>query len=108
MDERRKYPRVPTDQLLSFTAFTDPPGLGEGADVSLGGIRFKALGSRPRVGDLLRVSFNLGEETINAVGRVVWTKPLDDIGTEVGLEFVRLDPWAARLLERAEEAKRRD
>jgi hypothetical protein len=48
---------------------------------------------------MLQVSFNVGDQTIEAVGRVVWTKSLDDITTEVGLEFVRIDPWAVRLLE---------
>ena len=98
----RKYLRIPTDQLMSFTPFAAPAGLGEAQDVSLGGIRFKALGGRLQVGDLLQVSFNVAEETVNAVGRVVWIKQLDANSADVGLEFVRIDPWATRLLERVE------
>ena len=52
-----------------------------------------------RCDDLISVSFNVREKTVEAVGRVVWTRQLDQISTEVGLEFVRIDPWAARLLE---------
>jgi len=101
--ERRKYSRIDSDQLISFTAVGAASGLAQSRDVSLGGIRFEAVGCNLMIGDLLRVSFNVAEETIEAVGRVVWTKPLDPITTEVALEFALIDPWAARLLSREEE-----
>ena len=97
--ERRKYRRIAVDQLISFSPFAGSTALGQSGDVSLGGIRFTAVGCNFRGNELCQVSFNLGEETVEAVGRVVWTKALDDITHEVGLEFVRIDPWAARLLE---------
>jgi hypothetical protein len=97
--DRRKYPRIPSDQLVSFTPFGGAPSLGDAGDVSLGGIRIKIVGCKFREGDLLVVNFNVGEQTIEAVGRVVWLKQMDDITVEIGLEFVRIDPWAARLLE---------
>ena len=99
--ERRKYPRVEIADLVSYTPFAAPPGLGEGRDVSLGGIRFRVVGSRLVAGELLRVSFNMGEQTVDAVGRVVRTHRLDENATEVALEFVRIDPWVARVMERA-------
>ena len=46
------------------------------------------------------------EKTVEAVGRVVWTDERDAITIEAGLEFVRIDPWAARLLR--DEAERRE
>ena len=97
--DRRKYPRIPSDQLVSFTPLGSGPSLGDAGDVSLGGIRIKIVGCEFREGDLLVVNFNVGEQTIEAVGRVVWLKQMDDITVEIGLEFVRIDPWAARLLE---------
>jgi hypothetical protein len=97
--DRRKYPRLLNDQLVSFTPFAGAPALGDGGDVSLGGIRLKVVGCKLRKGDLLRVNFNLGEQTIEGVGRVVWIREMDDITAEIGLEFVRIDPWAARLLD---------
>jgi len=96
---RRKYPRLPNDQLVSFTPFAGGAALGDAGDISLGGIRLKAVGCKLRKGDLLRVNFNVGEQTIEAVGRVVWIREIDDITAEIGLEFVRIDPWAARLLD---------
>ncbi len=101
--ERRKYSRIDTDQLISFTAVGAASGLAQSRDVSLGGIRFDAVGCNLMIGDLLRVSFNVADETIEAVGRVVWTRSLDPITAEVGLEFTLIDPWAARLLSREEE-----
>ena len=97
--DRRKYPRIPSHQLVSFTPFGGAPSLGNAGDVSLGGIRINIIGCKFRQGDLLRVNFNVSDQTIEAVGRVVWLKQLDDITVEIGLEFVRIDPWAARLLE---------
>ncbi len=102
--ERRKYSRIDTDQLISFAAVGAASGLAQSRDVSLGGIRFEAVGCSLMVGDLLRVSFNVAEETIEAVGRVIWTRSLDPITAEVGLEFELIDPWAARLLSREGEA----
>ena len=98
--EERKYSRIDTDQVISFTAVGAVSGQAQARDISLGGIRFEAEGCEMMTGDLIRVSFDVAEETIEAVGRVVWTRSLDSGTTEVGLEFAQIDPWAARLLER--------
>ena len=97
--ERRKYVRIRSDELVTFTPFSGSPSLGQGGDVSMGGIRFKAVGCTRRNGDLMRVSFNLADQTVDAVGRVVGVKPIDDIATEIRLEFVQIDLWAMRLFE---------
>ena len=99
--ERRKYARIQSDELVSFTPFAGSPSLGQGGDISLSGIRFRAVGCSPRKGELMRVSFNLSGQTVDAVGRVVWTKPVDDASNDIGLEFVKIDLWAARLFEEA-------
>ena len=101
--ERRKYSRIKTDQIISFSAVGAASSLAQSRDVSLGGIRFEAVGCNLMIGDLLRVSFNVADETIEAVGRVVWTRSLDPITTEMALEFVLIDPWAAGLLSRKEK-----
>ncbi|MDJ0848795.1 MAG: PilZ domain-containing protein [Myxococcota bacterium] len=103
--DRRKSRRLANDELVSFTLFGRSSGLGQGSNISKGGMRFTAVGCSFQCNELVRVSFNVGQQTVEAVGRVVWIDQRDDITAEVGLEFVRIDPWAARLLE-DEERKR--
>ena len=97
--ERRKYRRIATDQVISFAPVADRDLLGVGRDVSSGGIRFEAIGCEIALGDILRVTFNLADQTIVAVGRVVWATEMDPITSEVGIEFIEIDPMALRLME---------
>ena len=99
---RRKYYRIPTDQVISFSEVGAGPQLGTGRDLSRGGIRFDAVGCEIGYGDVLQVTFNLLERTFVATGRVVWATEVDPIATEVGLEFVEIDPAALRVLEELE------
>jgi hypothetical protein len=96
---QRKNPRLSLDDLVSFTTFTGATALGQCKDVSLSGIRIIAAGCTLILDELLRVSFNVHGQTVEAVGRVVRSTKLDDVTTEIALEFVRVDPWATRLLE---------
>lgn len=97
--ERRKYSRIATDQVISFAPVEQRDLLAVGRDVSTGGIRFEAVGCEIDLGDTLRVTFNLGRHTVVAVGRVVWSTEVDPITTDVGLEFVEVDPSVAELLQ---------
>lgn len=97
--ERRKYPRIPTDQVISFTPVDSGAQLGVGKDVSASGIRFEAIGVELDLGDVIRVTFNVGESTLVAVGEVMWATEVDPITTEVGLQFVEIDPRALRILQ---------
>jgi len=97
--ERRKYRRIATDQVISFAPVAERDLLGVGRDVSSGGIRFEAIGCEIDLGDVLRVTFNIGIQTVVATGRVVWSTELDGISTDIGIEFIELDPAAQRLLE---------
>ncbi len=102
--ERRKTARIPIDELVSFTPFVGSSSLAQGVDVSLGGIRFRVVGCQLAHDEMLQVSFNVANQTIEAVGRVVRLQQLDDITIEVSLDFVQINPWAARMLEREMEA----
>jgi hypothetical protein len=97
--ERRKYRRIATDQVISFAPVDERDVLGVGRDVSSGGIRFEAVGCEIDLGDVLRVTFNIGEHTVVAVGRVIWSTEIDPISTDVGLEFIEVDPAAQSMLE---------
>jgi len=72
-------------------------------DVSSGGIRFEAVGCELDLGDTIRVTFNVGEQSIVAVGEVVWSTEMDPITLDIGLEFREIDPEALRLIEETGE-----
>jgi len=97
--DRRKYQRIPTDQVISFAPVDTRELLGVSRNLSSGGIRFEAVGCEIDLGDVLRVTFNVGDKTVVAVGRVAWSIEMDPLTTDVGLEFVEIDPSAIRILE---------
>jgi len=101
--ERRKYHRIGTDQVISFAEIDRPDQLAVSKNLSTGGISFQAVGVEINLGDLLRVTFNVGDRTIVATGKVVWATDTDPITQEVGIEFREIDPEAVRLLEEAIE-----
>jgi hypothetical protein len=97
--ERRKYHRIGTDQVISFAEIDHPDQLGVSKNLSTGGISFEVVGIEIELGDLLRVTFNIGDHTVVATGKVVWATDTDPITQEVGIEFHEIDPEAVRLLE---------
>jgi hypothetical protein len=103
--DRRKFPRIPTDQVISFAPvdYSDEH-LAVSTDVSAGGIRFEAVGCELELGDAIRVTFNIGDHTVIAVGVVCWSTELDTITSDIGLEFLEIDPSALRLIEENTEA----
>ena len=96
--DRRKYPRLGTDQIISFAEVDHKDQLAVGRNVSSGGISFEAVGCEINLGDVLRVTFNLGDHTIVAVGKVVRATEIDPITTDIGLEFIEVDPSSVHLL----------
>ena len=97
--DRRKYRRIATDQVISFAPIDARDLLGVSRNLSTGGIRFEAVGCEINLGDTLRVTFNIGDHTVVAVGRVAWATEMDPITTDVGLEFIEIDPSAMQLLD---------
>jgi hypothetical protein len=102
--ERRKYHRIAMDQVISFAELDGVDGRrAVSKNLSSGGISFEAVGVEINLGDLLRVTFNVEDQTLVATGRVVWATDTDPITQEVGIEFYEIDPEDARLLEEALE-----
>ena len=102
--ECRKYSRIATDQVISFAPVDARDLLAVSRNLSPGGIRFEAVGCEIDLGEVLRVTFNVGDHTVVAIGRVVWATEMDPITTDVGIEFVDIDPAMLRLLEDASRA----
>ena len=101
--ERRKYRRLETRDVVSIAPAHLPDRLAVGRDVSVGGIRFEVVGCDIALGDVFRITFNVGGQTLAGVGRVVWATDVDALTLDVGVEFVEIDPAALRVLE--EEAE---
>ena len=101
--DRRKYSRLGTDQVISFAPLDTCDQLAISKDMSPGGIRFECVGCELDLGDTIRVTFNVGEHSIVAVGQVVWATETDPITTDIGLEFIEIDPEALRLIEETAE-----
>ena len=101
--DRRKYPRIDTGHVISVAPIDTRDRLAVGKDLSPGGMSFEAVGCDIAMGEVVRVTFNVGDHTIVAVGRVVWATDIDPITLEVGLEFVEIDPLALRLLEQEQQ-----
>ena len=97
--ERRKYRRIATDQVISFAPVSERDVLGVGRDVSSGGIRFEAVGCEIDLGDVLRITFNVGDQTVVATGRVIWSTEIDAISADIGIEFIEIDPAMQQLIE---------
>ena len=97
--DRRKYRRIATDQVISFAPVEARDLLGVSRNVSAGGIRFEAVGCEIGLGDVLRITFNIGDHTVVAVGTVIWATEMDPITTDVGIQFIEIDPTVLRLLE---------
>ena len=104
MSDRRKYRRIATDQVISFAPVDTRDLLGVSRNVSAGGIRFEAVGCEINLGDDLRITFNIGEHTVVVVGRVIWATEMDPITTDVGIEFLEIDPAVLELIEDASSA----
>jgi hypothetical protein len=103
--ERRKYTRIATDQVISFSMVDERDQLAVGRDVSAGGIRFHAIGCELNLGDRIRVRFNVGDRTLEAIGLVVWSTEIDAITSDIGLEFAALDPDAAKILNELDQVE---
>jgi acyl-coenzyme A thioesterase PaaI-like protein len=97
--ERRKYHRIGTDQVISFAEVDSAAQLAVSKNLSTGGISFEAVGIEINLGDVLRITFNVGDHTVVATGKVVWAIDTDPITQEVGIEFHEIDPEAVRLME---------
>jgi hypothetical protein len=85
--------------VVSFAPVDTRDLLGVSRDMSAGGIRFEAVGCEIELGEILRVTFSIGDQTVVAIGRVVWSTEIDLMTLDVGLEFVEIDPEAVDMLD---------
>ena len=96
--DRRKYPRVRTESLVSIARVDTRETLAHALDVSIGGIRFQCVGLEVDLGEVLRVQLTIGNRTILVEGQLVRVTELDGFTQEVALAFTNVDPETLRFL----------
>jgi hypothetical protein len=97
---RRKYPRVHTESLVSIARLDERDALAHALDLSVGGVRFQCVGLEVKVGEIVRVSLTLGEETTTIIGQLTRVDELDEFTQEVAVSFTKMDPETRERLER--------
>ncbi len=99
--ERRKYARIDSEQVISYSLEDDAGKLAVSSNLSVGGLQFQVIGCEINYGEVLRVTFSLEDQAVQAVGKVAWATEVDAFTTEVGLEFIHVEPDVQRALEDA-------
>ncbi len=96
--DRRKYPRVMTEALVSIAWLDAKDVLAHAMDLSLGGIRFQCADLEFEPGQMLRVTLKLGEQEASLVGKTVRVTELDAFVQEVALALIDVDAKTLELL----------
>ncbi len=89
---RRKYPRVINEAVVSLRRLDSTPSLAHGLDVGVGGIRFQCVGLDLDLNESVEVTFNLGDCTESVVGQIVRITELDAFTQEIALAFLHVEP----------------
>lgn len=96
--ERRQFPRIPMDQIVSFEELGRSGRRGRSVDLSGGGIRFRAVVCEIELGESLRLRFSVLGQVVTATGTVAWVTEIDPLTLEVGVEFDEIDARGRALL----------
>ena len=96
--DRRKYPRVRTESVVSIRRLSPPETLAHALDLSLGGIRFQCVGVELELGEAVAVTLTLGNRTVTVAGCLKRRTDLDAFTQEVALEFLECDDQTLALL----------
>ena len=96
--ERRKFQRIPMEQIVSFSKLGHGDQLGRGINLSAGGVSFQAVACEIDLGDRLNLTFSVLDQLVSAEGTVVWATEGDSLTLEVGIEFSKIDARGRALL----------
>jgi diguanylate cyclase (GGDEF)-like protein len=91
--ERRRFPRVEADQIVSFVQASANVVHLDTTDISAGGLAVRGIDSQLEVGSLAIVQH--GETEKPMLCRVVWTRAGDDGENFAGLRYVDIRDLAA-------------
>ena len=90
--ERRKHPRVETDNLVSYVYIDDKDaplkkGMGQAINISQGGILVEAHDAFEWE-DMLLLSIHIDDEIVGVKGKVVYCNAQDSGRFRIGIQFL--------------------
>jgi len=89
--DRRIFPRLRTESLISLARLDTATALAHALDLSIGGVRFRCVGLGLRERDIVKVTFTFGERSVTVVGQIVRASELDQIAQEVAIRFLKMN-----------------
>ena len=90
---RRQYPRVPADNVVMIHRIgpADQEAMATTRQIGLGGLMITSVESLG-VDSFLRLTITIGNEMVEATGRVVWERDAEEgEGFDVGVAFISID-----------------
>jgi hypothetical protein len=93
-EERRRWPRVPTEHLVSYTLFDaqgEPDGMGMARtrDLSEGGVVLETTHAL-ETGSDVEIKMVSGDHILKATGRVVYSQHVSSECWRVGVSFTEI------------------
>jgi hypothetical protein len=95
---RRRYPRVRSEALISIAPLDIDAALAHAIDLSIDGVRFRCVGMDAKEGELLKVTFTFGERTLGVIGRILRAEWIDGVAQEVAIRFLKMSEETRRVL----------
>ncbi len=92
IQSRRQYPRIPSENVVMIHRIgpAEQQEMTTARQIGLGGLMISSVESLG-VDSYLRLTITIDNEVVEATGRVVWEKPGEDGGYDVGVAFISID-----------------
>jgi len=88
--DRRRYPRVRSESLISIAPLDLDTALAHALDLSLSGVRFRCVGLEVKERELVKITLTFGERSVTVVGQVLRAEWIDTIAQEIALSFLKM------------------
>ena len=89
---RRQFPRIPVENtvLIHRLGPAEQEALATTRQIGAGGVMVSSV-EPMGVDSYLRLKITIGNEIVEATGRVVWENPSEDGAFDVGVAFISID-----------------
>ncbi len=101
-DERRSYARVKLESMVCVVSVARAEIIDVVAhvrDLTLGGIRFRVVGMDLELGDVLRLTLELGGQAATVIGQLVRATEIDEHRQEIALALLEVDAASLEVMQ---------